>query len=111
MLLQVGAMEDFETITAVFDKKRWPWVLGAEDFINSIRERFFEQKADEEVPQSKELAPEPSHIKRAVCRSYRINEAELLVSRRGGFQRAEECGDLPDASGAGGPFATNCRTV
>ena len=79
------AMEDSEEITAVFDKKRWPSVLGSEDFVNSIRERFFLQKADDEVPQSKELAPEPGQIKRAVCQSYRINEAELLVSRRGVF--------------------------
>ena len=79
------AMEDSEAITALFDKKRWPWVLGAEDFVNSIREGFFLQKSDNEVPQSKELAPEPGQIKRAVCQSYRINEAELLVSRRGVF--------------------------
>ena len=79
---QFVAMGDSETITAVFDKKRWPSVLGAEGFVNSIRERFFLQKVDDEVPQSNELAPEPSQIKRAVCRSYRINEAELLVSRR-----------------------------
>ncbi len=79
------AMEDSEEITEVFDKKRWPWVLGAEDFVNSIRERFFLQKADDEVPQSRELAPDPGRIRRAVCQSYRINEAELLESRRGVF--------------------------
>jgi REP element-mobilizing transposase RayT len=79
------ALEDSEEITAVFGKKRWPSILGAEDFVNSIREKFFLQKADDEVPQSKELAPEPGQIKRSVCQSYRINEAELLVSRRGVF--------------------------
>lgn len=79
------SMEDSEKITNVFEKKRWPSVLGAEDFVNSIRERFFLPKADDEVPQSKELAPDSVQIKRAVCQSYRINEAELIVSRRGVF--------------------------
>ena len=79
------AMEDSEEITNVFEKKRWPSVLGTGDFVNSIRERFFLHKADDEVPQSKELAPDSGQIKKAVCQSYRINEAELIVSRRGVF--------------------------
>jgi putative transposase len=79
------AMEDSEEITKVFEKKRWPSALGTEDFVNSIRERFFLPKADDEVCQSKELAPDSDQIKKAVCQSYRINEAELMVSRRGVF--------------------------
>jgi len=82
---QFVSMEDSKEITNVFQKKRWPSVLGAEDFVNSIRERFFLQKADDEVPQSKELAPDPGKIKTAVCQTYRITERDLLVSRRGVF--------------------------
>lgn len=48
-------------------------------------EEVFLQKADDEVLQPRELAPEPGQIKRAVCQSCRINDTELLVSRRGVF--------------------------
>jgi REP element-mobilizing transposase RayT len=86
------AMEDSEEITNVFQKKRWPSVLGTEDFVNSIRKRFFVHKADDEVPQSKELAPDSGQIKQAVCQSYGINETELLVSRRGVFNEPRNVG-------------------
>jgi putative transposase len=79
------AMEDSEEITKVFKKKKWPSVLGTEDFVNSIRQRSFLPNANDEVPQSKELAPDSDQIKKAVYQSYRINEAELIVSRRGVF--------------------------
>jgi putative transposase len=77
---------DEEDISKVFKKKKWPAILGSRDFINRIKERFFTEKADDEIPQSRELAPEPDQIKKAVCRHYRIvDEDELLVSKRGIF--------------------------
>ncbi|MBL7203232.1 MAG: transposase, partial [Desulfobacteraceae bacterium] len=36
-----------------------------------------------EIPESKKLCPEVIDIKRAVCRHYKIGEAELQKSRRG----------------------------
>jgi len=46
------------------------------------------RKLDDEVPESRELAPDVDGIKRAVCEFYRVKEAELLVSRRGSFNEA-----------------------
>jgi hypothetical protein len=57
---QFIAAEDEEDISMVFKKKKWPAILGSRDFINRIKERFFPEKADDEIPQSRELAPEPA---------------------------------------------------
>jgi len=79
------SMEDAQEISKVFEGKKWPWLLGSEPFVNSIKEKFFPQKTDDEVPQSRELALGTDQIKKAVCELYRINEIELLLSRRGIF--------------------------
>jgi putative transposase len=63
-------------------------VLGSEGFVSAVKERFFARKLDDEVPESRELAPEVDEIKRAVCEFYGVAEAELLVSRRGSFNEA-----------------------
>ena len=54
-------------------------------FINKVKERFFPEKVNDEVPQSRELAPTPAQIKKMVCEHYCINHDELLVSKRGVF--------------------------
>jgi REP element-mobilizing transposase RayT len=76
---------DDEEIDTILGQKRWPSMLGSEHFIKLIKEKFFAQKIDDEVPQSKELAPDTDLIKKVVCESYRINETDLLQSRRGVF--------------------------
>lgn len=79
------SMGDSEEILQVFSRKKWPWVLGSEGFVSAVKERFFARKLDDEVPESRELAPEVDEIKRAVCEFYGVAEAELLLSRRGFF--------------------------
>ena len=44
---------------------------------------FIELLKEKEIPESKKLCPEVIDIKRAVCRHYKIGEAELQKSRRG----------------------------
>jgi len=82
------SMGDSEELLEVFSRKKWPWVLGAEGFVTAVKERFFARKLDDEVPESRQLAPEVDQIKKAVCEFYRVAEAELLVSRRGFFNEA-----------------------
>ena len=79
------SMGDSEDLLQVFSRKKWPWVLGSEGFVTAVKERFFARKLDDEVPESRELAPAVDQIKRAVCEYYRVEEAELFVSRRGSF--------------------------
>ncbi|UCE50991.1 MAG: transposase [Desulfobacterales bacterium] len=77
--------KDEESVSKILEKKKWPSILGSERFINLVKERFFLQKTDEEVPQAKELAPDIKQIKKKVVEYYGITEDELLQSRRGVF--------------------------
>jgi REP element-mobilizing transposase RayT len=77
------AEEDSEDIAAVFKKKKLPSVLGSDKFIEKIKRKYFAEKKDRNVPQSKELAPGIQEIKKAVCDVYKINEENLCGLRRG----------------------------
>lgn len=80
---QFVSQEDEEGTVGILEKTKWPSVLGSEDFENRITHRFYPRKIDEEVPQSKELAPEAGWIRKGVCGFYGIGEEELMKSRRG----------------------------
>ena len=77
--------EDEEEIIEIFEKKKWPSVLGSKGFVHRIKERFYSDKTDDEVPQSKELDPEVGQIQKVVEKFYGISKKELLSSRRGVF--------------------------
>ena len=68
--------------------KRLPVILGEVEFINAIREKFFEHKQHIEVPESKLLAPDLDDIVSMVCQSYSIDRAQLYVTKRGDFNQA-----------------------
>ena len=79
------AKEDSEEISRVFEGKKLPSILGSEDFIDSVRDQFFERKRHIEVPESKLLAPKGEEIKELVCRAYGVREEDLLRGKRGTF--------------------------
>jgi len=74
---------DSEEIVRVFDKRVLPSILGSEEFIEWIKEKFFSQKIDQEVPESKRLTPDMERIKKTVCSFYQINEEHLFSAKRG----------------------------
>ena len=78
-------LEDSEDISQVFERKKWPVVLGDENFIRKLKEKYFKEKRDPQVPESQVLSPEMGSIKKAVCRYYNVDESKLLKSRRGRF--------------------------
>lgn len=80
---QFMAMEDSQEIQKVFEKKKWPSMLGSEDFIAWVKENFFASKKHRQVPESFQLAPEQARIIKEVCRDYGVSEEELLISKRG----------------------------
>ncbi len=79
------AGEDSKEIEKLFERKKWPVFLGSEQFAGWLRRRFFEKKQHPQVPESSELGPELKAIKKKVCDYYRVEESELLKSRRGRF--------------------------
>ncbi|MHC1727408.1 MAG: transposase [Syntrophobacteraceae bacterium] len=77
------AMEDREDITRIFSSEIWPPFLGDESSVERLKALFFEDKTHPQVPDSLALAPEIQRIMRAVCSHYRVDESQLLKSRRG----------------------------
>ena len=72
-----------EEINRILGSRKWPSVIGKESFMEWVKDTFFVKKRHAEVPESKSLAPDSEKIKRAVCRSYDINEEGLVFSKRG----------------------------
>lgn len=79
------AEEGKEEISLIFQKKKLPSILGNEDFVYWVKNRFFERKAHIEVPDSKLLAPDKEMIQQLVCKTYGITKEELIKSKRGLF--------------------------
>jgi putative transposase len=77
--------DEGEEISRVFQKKRLPSILGKEDFVYWVKNRYFERKVHIEVPDSKLLAPDKERIQELVCRTYGITKGELVKSKRGTF--------------------------
>ncbi len=89
---QFVSMPDEEKIVMVYEKKKWPSLLGSEAFINTIKAKFSPRKVNDEIPQSRELAIDLSRIKRMVCEFYQISERELFFSKRGMFNEPRNMG-------------------
>ena len=83
--LQFLSMREENDVSKVLDRKKWPVMLGSKDFVSKVKKIFFLEKIDDEVPQSRELAPDPYQIQKVVCEYYGIDKGELLSSRRGIF--------------------------
>ena len=77
--------EDTAEVSRLFSRKNLPSLLGPEDFMAHIRERYYLGKTSYEVPESRKLAPARDAIIRAVCDYYKVGFDDLLISRRGHF--------------------------
>jgi len=87
----MGESED-ESLLRTFNLKKLPSILGDSDFINKIKNNFFEQTSHIEVPESKRLAPDMERIKQTLCEYYHITEAHLYQSRRAVFNEPRAMG-------------------
>lgn len=67
----------------IVEQKRWPVCFGPGEFINKIRGQYYAKKINDEVPQSKDLAPDQNLILNCVCKFYKISKDELKISKRG----------------------------
>ena len=82
------AEDEDKTFLDKMNLKRLPSILGDNQFINTVKERFFTQKRHIEVPESKRLAPDTKDILNAVCDFYGINKAQLCTTKRGTINEA-----------------------
>jgi hypothetical protein len=60
-----------------------PSVLGSKTFFDWLKDTFFMEKSNLEVPASKMLSPSTTVIKDVVCRFYQIDPEQLLLVKRG----------------------------
>jgi REP element-mobilizing transposase RayT len=82
------AEDESESFLQTMNLKRLPSVLGENQFLKMIKERYFERKRHVEVPESKGLAPETDQIIAAVCRLYGIDTRRLFHAKRGNLNEA-----------------------
>jgi len=78
-------IEDSEEITRVFEGEKSPIAFGNEKFVRWLKGKFFVENRNTQVPESLALSPEIEEIKNVVCSYYKVDESELLKSRRGRF--------------------------
>ena len=80
---QFVSIKDDDEATHVLEGKRWPSVWGPPGFLDWIKGRYYESKADDEVPQSRVLDPGHEEILRSVCKYYAVDENALYRAKRG----------------------------
>lgn len=78
-------MEDEEEFLHIFQGDKQPLAVGTEEFMERLKERFFEGKINTQIPESAALAPEIVDIKKVICTYYQVDESQLCRSRRGWF--------------------------
>jgi putative transposase len=79
------AADGGESMAAVIDAKKWPSVIGPKDFLDWVKGKYYTLKHNDDVPESKKLAPSVELIKQVVCDCYEIKPDELYKSQRGVF--------------------------
>ena len=79
------SIEDDDNVTCVIEAKKWPSILGPEDFLDWVKGKYYESKNDEEIPQSRMLDPSQKLILEVVCEYYAVDEKDLYKSRRGSY--------------------------
>ncbi len=82
--------EDSEEIKSLFTKINMPSIWGRDEFIEWAKETFFKEKRNQEVPESKALAPDIDKIIKKVSNFYEVEESELIYLRRGRENEARD---------------------
>ncbi len=70
-------------VTHFYSKKNLASVFGSSDFVEWIKGKFYLLKKNAEIPESRQLAPTISDIKKVVCQLYKENEKVLEQTKRG----------------------------
>lgn len=76
-------MEDAQEVDQIVAGKKWPAMIGTDEFMEWIKEKFYSIRPDEDVPEARQLIPDQAKIIRAICQYYRIDGSELFKSQRG----------------------------
>ena len=76
---------DKREIIKILESPKWPALLGSDEFVFSVKEKYYKQKENQEVPESYNFSPEIKMIKGVVGTYYNVDESVFHKSRRGLF--------------------------
>jgi len=79
------AVDDDKELDSVMTRKKWPSLLGPQEFIDWVKATYKEIKGSDDMPQMRELYPDTDKIISIVCACYDVVSKDLLISRRGTF--------------------------
>lgn len=74
--------KDKKEVLNILDGKQWPSFFGSDEFVLSMKEKYYADKRDKDVPESYNLSPDVNWIKEVVCKYYNIDPTSLSVSKR-----------------------------
>jgi len=77
--------DDNKDFQKLMTGKKWPSMLGPEDFTDWVKSTYKEIKVDSEIPQTKELLVDADQILSAVCKHYNVDWNQLFVTKRGSY--------------------------
>lgn len=78
-------VDDDKKLEDVMARKKWPSLLGPQEFTDWIKATYKDIKGSDEMPQIRELYPDTDRIISSVCDSYGVASKELFTSKRGTF--------------------------
>ncbi len=75
-----GEPEEIERFSSL---KNLPSTLGSDSFNEWVKETFNHLRFNDEIPESRELAPLPENIIALVCDHLKIEHEQIGISKRG----------------------------
>jgi len=79
------SVDDNKELEEVMARKKWPSLLGPQDFIDWVKTTYRDLKGSDEMPQIKELYLDSEIIISSVCDYYDVKREKLFTSKRGTF--------------------------
>ena len=79
------AIDEDDKLLRTMERKKWPSLLGPQEFIDWVKTTYRDLKGSDEMPQIRELNVDSDGIIRSVCDYYNIKRKDLLTSKRGNF--------------------------
>jgi len=80
---QFMSVETDKELTEIIERRRWPSIMGPSNFIDWVKGKYYAIKVDDDIPQSKELAPGKDTVIKAVCDYWNVGVDDLIESKRG----------------------------
>ena len=79
------AVDNVKDMEDAMDSRKWPSMLGPQEFIDWVKATFKDIKGSDDMPQIRELYPDTDKIISIVSASYEVTRKDLLTSKRGTF--------------------------